>query len=72
MANICDTSLSIQKDESCKASAFTSNEQSEALRKDLEEQIDGYGAGCWFDYEDDTLIECTVGTRWHGGLPRSD
>lgn len=64
MANICFTSLSIQKDDSCKALEFTDAIQTEALRKELEEQID-YGGGCTFDYQDENLIECSIGTRWN-------
>ena len=65
MANICFTSLSIQKDDSCKAPEFTDDLQTEALRKELEEQIDYGGGGCTFDYQDETLIECSIGTRWN-------
>ena len=64
MANICFTSLSIQKDDSCKTPIFTDTLQTEALRKAVEEQID-YAGDCTFEYEDDTLIECSLGTRWN-------
>jgi hypothetical protein len=59
MANICLTSLSIQKDED-----FASDEQVEALRKDIEETIT-YDGPTEFHHCDDTLIECDVGTRWN-------
>jgi hypothetical protein len=65
MANICFTSLSIQKDDSCKNGEFADNVQTEALRKEIEEQIDYGSGGCTFDYEDDNLIECSIGTRWN-------
>jgi hypothetical protein len=58
MSNICFTSLSIQKDDE-----FTSDEQVEALRKDIEETIT-YDGSTEFHYADETLIECDVGTRW--------
>ncbi len=65
MANICFTSLSIQKDDSCKAPEFTDDVQTEALRKELEEQIDYGGGGCTFDHADESLIECAIGIRWN-------
>jgi len=43
----------------------TDDLQTEALRKELEEQIDYGGGGCTFDYEDESLIECSIGTRWN-------
>ena len=59
MSNICVTSLSIQKDDD-----FDSDEQVEALRKDIEETIT-YDGGTEFHYADESLIECDIGTRWN-------
>lgn len=59
MANICFTSLSIQKDDE-----FKSDEQVEAIRKDIEEKIT-YDGATEFQFTDGNLIECDVGTRWN-------
>ena len=59
MANICITSLSIRT-----GTDFASDEQVEALRKDIDETI-VYDGPTKFDYVDDRLIECDLGTRWN-------
>ena len=59
MANICITSLSIQRDE-----AFANDAEVEALRKDIEESVT-YDGPTDFHYADDHLIECETGTRWN-------
>jgi hypothetical protein len=64
MANICFTSLSIQKDDSCKAPEFD-DAHLEALRREFAEQVDYDGSFSAFEYADENLIECTIGTRWN-------
>jgi hypothetical protein len=58
MANICFTSLSIQKDED-----FTDGQQ-DALRKEIDETVT-YDGATDFHYADDRLIECDMSTRWN-------
>lgn len=59
MANICSTSLSIQSED-----GFASDEQVEALRKEIEETVT-YDGPTEFDYTDEYLIECNTCTRWN-------
>ena len=59
MANICFTSLSIQCEE-----GFATDQQVEALRKDIEETVT-YDGPTEFGYADEHLIECEIGTRWN-------
>jgi integrase len=63
MANICFTSLSIQKDADCKVPEFTDG-MADAIRKDIEEHV-SYDGESVFHYEDDALLECDLATRWN-------
>jgi hypothetical protein len=56
MANLCDTSLSIQSDDEIK--------DADALRKEIEETV-LYDGELQFDHCDATLIECSLCTRWN-------
>jgi hypothetical protein len=58
MANLCDTSLSIQSEEAI------SDDVAEALRKEIEETV-LYDGELHFERCDDELIEASLCTAWH-------
>jgi hypothetical protein len=62
MANICLTSLSIQKNATCASPTFADDAQMEALRKDIEERA-AYNIDVTFEHSSDDLIDCSIGTR---------
>ena len=63
MANCCDTSLSFQNEDTCKSPTFT-NDQQEALRKDIEAKI-AYDGVPVLDQAYDNYIECNICTKWN-------
>ncbi len=63
MANICFTALSIQKAADCKVPEFNDG-IAEAIRKDIEEHVT-YDGETVLHYEDETLLECDIATRWN-------
>jgi len=58
MANLCDTSLSIQSDEAI------SGDVAEALRKEIEDTM-LYDGELYFERCDEGLIEASLCTAWH-------
>ena len=62
MANICFTSLSIQKDNTCVVPDL-SDEATKNLVSDIEETC-CYDGGVELRFESENLIECDIATRW--------